>query len=86
MIESINSITRKRDESYETFVDRAAANFIGRHVKLSDLKDNSDLLHIANPTAQDHERIAKYHAQVKGFAHFRGVTYTCRSFIRWRPM
>jgi hypothetical protein len=39
---------------------RAAANPIGRRVKLADLRDNSDLSRITNPSVEDHERIAKY--------------------------
>jgi hypothetical protein len=39
---------------------RAAANPIGRQVKLADLRDNSDLSRITNPSVKEHERIAKY--------------------------
>jgi hypothetical protein len=65
VIEAINSITRKPDESYETFVRRAAANPVGRQVKLADLEDNSDLSRIANPSVRDHERIAKYRRAIE---------------------
>ena len=36
------------------------ANPIGRRVKLADLRDNSDLSRITNPTVKNHQRIAKY--------------------------
>jgi hypothetical protein len=65
VIEAIDSVTRRPEEPYETFVRRAASNPIGRRVKLADLEDNSDLSRIANPTARDHERIAKYRRAVE---------------------
>jgi hypothetical protein len=53
-------VTKRVGEPYEEFALRAAANPIGRRVKLADLKDNCDLSRIANPSVEDHERIAKY--------------------------
>lgn len=60
VIEAIDSVTRRPDESYDSFVLRAASNPIGRRVKLVDLQDNSDLSRIANPTIHDYERVEKY--------------------------
>jgi hypothetical protein len=65
VIEAIDSVTRRPKESYDAFVRRAASNPIGRRVKLADLEDNSDLSRIANPTARDHGRIAKYRRAVE---------------------
>lgn len=60
VIEAVDSVTRRPEESYEAFVLRAASNPIGRRVKLVDLQDNSDLSRIEHPTARDYERIEKY--------------------------
>ena len=60
IIDGLKSVTNIEGEAYEDFVKRAAANPIGRRVKLSDLTDNSDLSRIATPTAKDHERLARY--------------------------
>ena len=65
VIDAIDSVTVRPGEPYETFVLRAAANPIGRRLKLADLEDNSDLARIASPTARDHERIAKYHRAIE---------------------
>ena len=65
VIEAIDSVTRRPEESYEAFVRRAASNPIGRRVKLADLEDNSDLSRIATPTSRDHKRIAKYRRAVE---------------------
>lgn len=60
VIAAIDSLTRREGETYEDFVKRAAADPIGRVVKRADLLDNLDLSRIANPTAKDAERAAKY--------------------------
>jgi hypothetical protein len=46
-IDALQSVTKRDGEDYEDFVRRAAANSIGRRVKLADLHDNSDLSRIA---------------------------------------
>jgi hypothetical protein len=44
---------------------RAAANPIGRNVKLADLTDNCDLSRISEPTDVDYQRIEKYRRAIK---------------------
>jgi hypothetical protein len=54
------------------FVARAAANPIGREVKLADVADNCGLGRTSSPTQRDHDRIAKYRtpeAVLKGVDH-----------------
>lgn len=46
--------------AYEAFVLRAAANPIGRRVKIADMTDNMDLSRIARPTEKDLARVEKY--------------------------
>lgn len=60
IVEALESVTKREGEAYEAFVVRAGANPIGRAVKRADLRDNSDLSRIANPTERDHARLEKY--------------------------
>ena len=60
VIEAVDALTRRDEESYEEFVRRAGATPIARVVKLADLRDNLDLSRIPEPTPRDHERIDKY--------------------------
>jgi hypothetical protein len=60
ILEALDSVTKKPGEAYDDFVLRAAANPIGRRVKLADLEDNCDLSRITHPTPRDYERIKKY--------------------------
>jgi hypothetical protein len=56
----VEALTKREDEDYEAFIRRVAPNPIAREVKLADLRDNSDLSRIAEPTDRDRERIQKY--------------------------
>ena len=60
ILTALDSVTKREGETNEEFALRAAVNPIGRRVKLADLRDNSDLSRITNPTVKDHQRIAKY--------------------------
>ena len=60
VITALQSVTKREGEDYETFVLRAAADPIGRQVKLADLRDNCDLSRIAAPTQRDFDRVDKY--------------------------
>jgi (p)ppGpp synthase/HD superfamily hydrolase len=60
IILALQSVTKRDGEIYEDFVLRAAANPIGRQVKLADLRDNCDLSRIATPSERDLQRIEKY--------------------------
>jgi (p)ppGpp synthase/HD superfamily hydrolase len=60
VVEALASVTKRPGEAYPDFVRRAAANPIGRRVKIADLKDNSDLGRIGSPTQKDHDRLRKY--------------------------
>jgi (p)ppGpp synthase/HD superfamily hydrolase len=65
VLEALDSVTKRHDEEYLTFVRRAAANPIGRKVKLADLRDNSDLTRISNPTQRDFDRTEKYRVAIE---------------------
>jgi len=60
VLRAIDAVTRREGETYEAFIGRAGADPIGRSVKLADLRDNSDLERIQNPTERDFERVRKY--------------------------
>jgi (p)ppGpp synthase/HD superfamily hydrolase len=64
VIAALDSVTKRDGEEYFSFVRRAAANPIGRKVKLADLNDNSDLARISSPTERDFERIKQYRKAV----------------------
>jgi len=65
VIGAINAVTKRFGEDNEDFVQRAALNPIGRSVKLADLKENSNLSCIANPTEKDYRRLAKYQRAIE---------------------
>lgn len=54
VIAALQSVTKRDAEDYRDFVQRAAANVIGRRVKLADLTDSAEL------AQRDFDRIEKY--------------------------
>jgi (p)ppGpp synthase/HD superfamily hydrolase len=65
VVEALDSVTKRDGEEYLSFVRRAAANPIGWKVKLADLRDNSNLARISNPTQRDFDRIEKYRRAIE---------------------
>ena len=60
VIEAVDNLTRRPDESYEAFIERAARNPIARRVKLADLEDNMDVRRLGKMTEKDQARLARY--------------------------
>ena len=60
VLEAIESVSRRPEETYEEYVLRAGRSAMGRRVKLADLEDNSDLSRIPQPAEKDYARIEKY--------------------------
>jgi len=60
LVSAIDHMTRREDETYEQFTERAASNPIARRVKLADLEDNLDVRRLATVTPQDAERFQRY--------------------------
>jgi len=65
VLKAVEAVTMRNGESYDDFIARAAADPIGRRVKLADLEDNCDLRRISTPTSKDYERIEKYKRAIR---------------------
>jgi (p)ppGpp synthase/HD superfamily hydrolase len=60
--DAIDAITKRKGEEYGDYLIRVAANPIAKRVKIQDLKDNSDLGRLPEPTEKDLRRCSKYAA------------------------
>lgn len=60
ILEALDCVTRRPEETYEQFIDRAAANPLARRVKLADLEDNMDIRRYTTLTEHDLERLQRY--------------------------
>lgn len=60
VIEALDCLTRRADESYEQFMKRIKLNPLALKVKLLDLEDNCDINRIPQPTEADYARIDRY--------------------------
>ncbi len=60
VLEALDCVTRRPDETYEQFIDRARANPLARQVKRADLEDNMDIRRLPVITDKDTERLNRY--------------------------
>jgi (p)ppGpp synthase/HD superfamily hydrolase len=60
VIDAIDCLSRRDDESYDVFIDRVSGNAIASRVKVHDLEDNMDLSRLPTVGADDLRRVAKY--------------------------
>jgi (p)ppGpp synthase/HD superfamily hydrolase len=65
VLAALDCVTKRDGESYEQFVERAAANPIARRVKIADIEDNMDVRRLPNIGPKDWERTTKYLAAWK---------------------
>lgn len=68
VLAAIDALTRRPDESYPAFIERAASNADARAVKVADIRDNLDLSRIPNPTDRDVERLERYRTALASLA------------------
>ena len=60
IVDSILSVTRKEQESYEEFIKRCQLDKLGRIVKLYDLEDNMDISRLSFLSEKDLPRLNRY--------------------------
>lgn len=60
IIEAVKALTKQKNESYGVYIDRVIKNPIAKKVKLADMKHNSDITRIKNPSQKDYDRCQKY--------------------------
>lgn len=71
VIAAVDGVTKREGESYEAFVERAAADPVARAVKIADLEDNMDLRRLGSGelSGKDVERLGRY---VRAWRRLRG--------------
>ena len=62
IIDALDSVTHRKDEPYEDYIQRAKANIIGRKIKILDLRDNCDIFRLHVVKEKHHRLMMKYHA------------------------
>jgi (p)ppGpp synthase/HD superfamily hydrolase len=70
IIEGIRAMTKVPGETNDEYMVRIKANTDAIHVKLADLRHNSDIRRLKGVTAKDVARIEKYH---KMFLELKGL-------------
>ena len=60
VLEALDCLTWRENETYEEFIERVKADPLARKVKIADLEDNMDIRRISDPQEKDMERLKKY--------------------------
>ena len=60
VLQAVSILTKDKKLTYQEYLSRVKTNEIARKVKLADLKHNSDLSRISNPSEKDFSRSEKY--------------------------
>ena len=60
LVKIILTLTRRKDETYDEYLNRICYDRFAMEIKLADLEDNMDMSRIKNPTKKDFQRLAKY--------------------------
>lgn len=73
ILEAVESVTRREDESYEDFITRAGLHPLGSKIKHADILDNMNLNRIESLTERDLKRVAKYHKSLGVLKELREI-------------
>jgi (p)ppGpp synthase/HD superfamily hydrolase len=60
ILDALERVTRREDESYAEFVQRSAGSELSRQVKIADLEDNLDARRMTEVKPEDAERLERY--------------------------
>lgn len=60
VIEALDCLTRREDETYAEFVERARVNPMARQVKIADIEDNMDIRRLHEVTEDAMSRLQRY--------------------------
>lgn len=70
VLNGVNTLTHRKNESYDDYIKRISQNGDAIMVKLADLRHNSDVMRMKGVRDKDLERIAKYH---KAYKFLKGI-------------
>ena len=60
IVDTVILLTRRKNESYFEYIQRASKSKLAKKVKVADLLHNLDITRIKEPTKQDYGRLEKY--------------------------
>lgn len=60
VVAAVQTLTKKKGQSYQDYLEKVKSNNLARVVKLADLKHNSDLSRLKTVSNTDYERVKKY--------------------------
>ena len=75
----VDLLTRRKEESYEDYIDRVSTSSIATQIKIADLIDNMNLARLQNVSKKDVKRQIKYAQALKKLIEKEGDFNVCIS-------
>ena len=60
VLNALDCLTKRKNETYEDFIERVRVSPLARRVKIADLEDNLDIRRLPKLGEQEFERLRKY--------------------------
>jgi GTP diphosphokinase / guanosine-3',5'-bis(diphosphate) 3'-diphosphatase len=60
VVAAVDAVSRRKGESYKVFIERVKENDLATEVKITDLKHNTQVKRLQNPTKKDLRMVEKY--------------------------
>lgn len=73
VILALETLTKRKGEDYDDFIERVATSPLARRVKLADLEDNMNVYRLTKVSGNDLDRIKKYHTAWRRLARLEGT-------------
>lgn len=74
VLQAVDDLTRRPEESYDDFVRRAAQRPLARTIKKADLRDNMNIERLPDFDAEDAQRLKRYHKAMVYVMEIEGHT------------
>ena len=75
MVIAVSFLTKKSDETYESYITSISNNELATEVKIADLQENMDITRLKKLTDKDFQRLQKYHEAYKYLTNQKQYIY-----------
>lgn len=82
VLKALDHITRQKEETYEQYIDRVMQDNLAIRVKLNDLADKMDLLHVET---LNHADLKRYNKQLTAYHRMKRLVEHSKAQMRLQP-
>ncbi len=83
VLKALDHITRRKEETYEQYIERVVQDTLAIRVKLHDLADKMDLLHVAQLDLTD---LKRYNRQLAAYHRIKKLVEQAKANMKLEPL